>query len=401
MGTIEVPRPASFPATCDVVIIGGGIVGCASAFYLSRAGLRTIVLERRPALATLTTAVSQECFRAQFTEPESIRMMLESIAVYAEFAQEVGLAGLDIGLRQQGYLFLTGSDAGALKLAHCVGGQHRAGLRDVELLTSSEVRVRFPFVSPLVAGAAYRAKDGWLAVHEVVHGFARGSTASFLLQTEAIAIKRDHAGVCGVETQRGMVWTRCLVIAGGPFSGVLGRMAGVDLPLSVIRRQKVVVADVPEAPPQAPMVVDADTGVYWRPEVGGAAMGWATPEPPGEPLETVVADWTFPAVVLDAAARLVPLWEGVAEGLTRDQVFPSAGQYTCTPDNKPIIGPSWQVPGLYFNVGYSGHGIMGSPAGAKTLTRLIMHPEEDRGNPFSSVRAALSARPEIVEGIVL
>ena len=87
------------------------------------------------------------------------------------------------------------------------------------------------------------------------------------------------------------------------------------------------------------MTVDLVTGAYWRPEVGGAALGWALPEEPSEPMEKVPTDWTFPAVALEGAARLVPLWEKVASTLKRENVFLSAGQYTCTPDHRYSIPP--------------------------------------------------------------
>jgi sarcosine oxidase subunit beta len=160
----------------------------------------------------------------------------------------------------------------------------------------------------------------------------------------------------------------------------------VELPLTLLRRQKVIIANVPLVPPDAPMTIDQDTGALWRPEVGGAAMAWALPEEPSEPTEHVATDWTFPAVVLEGAARLVPFWHKAAETLTRDNVFLSAGQYTCTPDHKPIIGPCRSIPGLYCSLGYSGHGIMASAGGARLLMDLIIDSSADDHNPFRADR---------------
>ncbi len=100
------------PRTADVVVIGGGIIGCASAFFLHRAGLHPVIVERLPGLAGLATAQSMEAMRAQFVEPENVAMMSESIAFYERFGEETGLtarlgAPYEIGLHQQGYLFLT------------------------------------------------------------------------------------------------------------------------------------------------------------------------------------------------------------------------------------------------------------------------------------------------------
>ena len=79
MGRIVVPHAGDLPRCADVVVVGGGVIGCATAFYATEAGFDTVVLERRDGLGTLTTAASEECFRAQFDEPENINMMLETI----------------------------------------------------------------------------------------------------------------------------------------------------------------------------------------------------------------------------------------------------------------------------------------------------------------------------------
>jgi sarcosine oxidase subunit beta len=399
MARITVPHGDELPCSADIVIVGGGVIGCATAFYATRAGFSVVVLERRDGLGTLTTAASEECFRAQFDEPENVRMMLESIAVFEHFADVVKIADCDIHLHQQGYLFLTSGDPEVLRKR--VEHQRDIGLADVEYLASDEVRQRFPDVGPDVTAATWRAKDGWLSAHEMTFGFARGSAAFFALRTAATGIRLDGQGVAAVTTARGEIATRCAVIAAGPFAGVVASWVGVQLPLANLRRQKVVLGQVPVIPPHAPMTIDNDTGVYWRPEVAGAALGWALPEPPSEPLELVPTDWTFPAVVLDGAARLVPFWAQVAEKLTRDNVFLSAGQYTCTPDNKPIIGPYLSVPGLHFNLGYAGHGIMASAGGARLLVDLILNPAAHGENPFRYERFAAQDQKVCAEDMII
>ena len=92
--------------------------------------------------------------------------------------------------------------------------------------------------------------------------------------------------------------------------------------------------------------------------------------------------------VRDGVYRLCPFWLGVAESLKRDQVFLSAGQYTITPDDKPIIGPHPGIPGLFFNLGYSGHGVMAAPGGGRLLADLVTGRADDADNPFSFCRLA-------------
>ncbi len=401
MGRIAVPNAAEFPGSADVVIIGGGIIGCATAFFASKAGLETVVLESKDGLGSMTTAASEECFRAQFDEPENINMMLESIAIFEHFANVVQVADCDINIHQQGYLFLTADEQGRELLSGRVQRQHRFGLSDVEFLDGAEVQQRFSFIGPTVLAATFRAKDGWLSAHELTYGFAKGSTAFFALRTPATALQLDAHGVAGVATGRGEISTRCVVVAAGPFTKAVLSWAGVDVPMICLRRQKAILADVPQVPPEAPMTIDQDTGAFWRPEVGGAALGWALPEEPSEPTERVPTDWTFPAVVLDGVSRLTPFWDDVAQVLARDKVFLSAGQYTCTPDHKPVIGPCCEVPGLYVSGGYSGHGIMASPAAAKLVVKLILDPAASADNPFRCERFAEQDLSVCAESMVL
>ncbi len=384
MGRIDVPANSDFPLTTDVVVIGGGIVGAATAFYASREGLKTIVLEKREGLATLTTTISLECFRAQFAEPENIAMMKASIEVFENFAEVVGLEGYDIGLHQRGYLFPAVEEKWAKVLRERVALQHSLGLDDVEYLTGDEARKRFPYLAPEVMAAAYRAGDGWISSHEATYGFAKGSAADFYLSTKATDILVENGKVAAVMTNRGRVDCRTVVIAAGPFSGKVAEMAGVKLPVELVRRHKTIIGEHPLIPHDAPMTIDIDTGAHWRPEGPGAALGAQPmpPEEPGEPMDQVPTDWTFPAMAIDTASIMAPFWNEVAETLTKDNVFLSAGQYTCTPDSKPILGPHPQLEGLFINAGYSGHGVMASPGGSRQVLDMILGRIPQEENPF-------------------
>jgi glycine/D-amino acid oxidase-like deaminating enzyme len=96
----------------------------------------------------------------------------------------------------------------------------------------------------------------------------------------------------------------------------------------------------------------------------------------------------FPHEVLEGVSRLCPFWIKVAESLKRDQVFLTAGQYTVTPDDRPIIGPHPDIGGLFFNLGYSGHGVMAAPGGGRLLADLVTDQADDASNPFSFRRLA-------------
>ena len=115
------------PQTADVVVVGGGVIGCATAFFAARAGLRVVVLEHRAALGTLTTPVSTGAFRLQFDNPEEIAAVREGVELFDAFAERTGLDGWDIGLRHGGYLFCSVTDATARALAPAGGPPARLG----------------------------------------------------------------------------------------------------------------------------------------------------------------------------------------------------------------------------------------------------------------------------------
>ena len=384
MGRVFVPSANAFPGTADAVVIGGGIVGVATAFWLSRAGLDTVLVEMRDGLSTLTTPNSIECFRAQFTEPPMSELARPSIEVFENFAEVIGIPGYDISIRHQGYLFVTDDVNMVDDLKAAVETHHRLGVTDSEFLDHDELLARFPYLSDRVVGATFRQRDGWLSTHEATQGFAKGSTATFLLNTRATGIGQDAQGVCGVDTNHGTISTRVVVNAAGPFAGVVGRMAGLDLPLEPVRRQKVFISPKPQIPEEAPLTIDLVEDAYWRPETGGAYIAWVDPdEPVGDPAEELPTDWEFTAIVLDKLIRLNPFWEEIADRLKGEDVHPSAGQYVYTPDEQPLIGPLPQVPGFYVNCGYWA-GVMLSPEAGRRIARLVtgeMRPEDNLLRP--------------------
>ena len=395
------------PRSAEVVIVGGGIVGAASVFFLARAGLRPVLVERAPALATATTAVSAHCVRAQFSEPENVAMMGESLVVFADFAAVLGLPPdeADIGLRQQGYLFASTDPAQREPFAARVAVQRSLGLQDVELLDGDEIRRRFPFVAPEVVVGTFRGADGWLDGCRAAELFVKASGAPVLLNTAALEIERAGGRVTGVRTDRGTIATETVILATGPFAGEL---AGEPLPIAPLRRQRVIVSPGgtsgrPAIPQDGPLTIDADTGAHWRPHHGGALIAWGQPEDPGPPQWPVTPDPGFADLVLTdprGVGRISPFWRDLAPRLASREIALAAGQYTMTPDHKPLIGPAAETAGLWLHTGYSGHGIMGSPGGARLLADLVVGRVAAAENPFRPGRFA-EGGAVVAEAVVL
>ena len=385
MGKIFTPNAADFEPA-DAVVIGGGIVGTATAFWLSKAGLDVVVLEMRDGLSTLTTPASCECFRAQFTEPAMVSLAKPSIEVFEHFDEIIGIPGYGISIKQNGYLFVTDNPHTVADLKEALQQQHRLGVTDSEFLEGPEIQRRFPFISKTVLAANFRQRDGWLSCHELTQGFAKGCSAKFFINTRATGIKTDDKGISAVETDRGCIDTRVVVNAAGPFAADVGRMVHLDLPLEPVRRQKVYIRTSVAVPQNAPFTVDVDANAYWRPEPGGVVIGWVdSDEPVSRPSEKVHTDWEFPAITLDKIKRLTPLFAEIEKTVRQPDMTTSAGYYVYTPDDQPLIGLVHEVPGFYVNCGYWA-GVMLSPAAGQRISDLVTGRLDHADNPLRPTR---------------
>jgi sarcosine oxidase, subunit beta len=389
------------PPTADVVVIGGGVIGCATAFFAARAGLRVVVLERRAALGTLTTAASTGAFRFQFDNAEELDVVREGVALFDAFGERTGLDGWDLGIRRSGYLFCSLTDATLERSRRLIERQREWGLTDVELLTGDEARARWPWLSQGVIGARYRAADGWLDPKRLTVGYAAaasnpgripdaagGGEATFVTRAGVGEISVDRERVTGVRSTRGDVSTNAVIVAAGPFLARVASLAGIEVVLRPTRRQKLVIPELAAVPADAPMTIEEETAAHWRPAMRGClALFTDTAELPSEPHDPVPIDHDWAFGLIDpssdhALARVAPFWREMwAGGASPVPWYLQAGQYEVTPDHRPYlghIGPD----GLYLNGGYSGHGIMTGAGGSRLVVDLLTDAAEPAENPF-------------------
>ena len=375
----------SLPAGTELVIIGAGIVGASTAFWASRAGLLPVVLEARPVPASLTTPASTGAFRLQFDNLEEIELVRETVDLILNFSEITGQDAAPLAIEQPGYLWATTSEARAAEQRRLVARQHSWGQTDIEILDGDEAGCRFPYLSREVVSARYRADDGFADPRALTFGLLRASGAPLHVSCRVVSLRELPSGGFDVGTNEGHIRADQVVIAAGPFTAVLAALLGVDLPLEVKPRHKVVVPDLARVPPDAPMTIDDDTGTHWRPALAGAALLDAAPRGPGkEPVEDVPPSSGMAFRVLDpsspeAAARISPFW-GEAWNQGELSWMVHSGQYVMSPDHRPLIGQA-SIEGLWVNSGYSGHGIMCSPAGGRILADLITGRLED--SPFA------------------
>jgi sarcosine oxidase subunit beta len=354
--------------SADVVIVGGGIVGSSIAYHLAAAGCTDVlVLEREPHQGRGSTGKSMGGVRAQFSTELNIRMSLYSLNFFARFEEATGCPA---GYRRQGYLFVASCQDHLAYLQNNYQLLVACGVKSVELLSPVDILQLVPQLrADDILGGSFGSTDGFVDPYSVMTGFMlRAIDLGVRLRkgVEVTGILADVRGVTGVETTRGRVATRAVVNAAGPWAAQIAALAGVELPVEPLRRMLVPSEPFPLISHAAPMVVDMGTGFHFRPEGRGVLLAWNDPdEAPG--FKTSFDPEFIEKVLLRAVDR-VPCFEVLEVNPKRAW----AGLYEMTPDHYPILGPVPEVPGLYFANGFSGHGVMHSPATGRIVADLIL-----------------------------
>jgi len=357
--------------SADVVIIGAGIVGSSIAFHLTAAGSkRVLVIERETRQGLGSTGKSMGGVRAQFSTDVNIRMSLYSIPFFARFEEETGHPS---GYKPHGYLFMATNDWHMTYLRTNAALQKAVGLKNVQLLAPDDIRKIMPQLrSDDIVGGSLCPTDGFVDPESVMNGFMARAVdrgAELWRGVGVTGIYYNHGAISGVLTTQGGVSAPVVVNAAGPWATGVARLAGLDLPVSPLRRMLVPTEPFPGLPERLPMMIDMSSGWHFRQEGLGLLMAWAHPgEQPGFRTDF---DPAYIEKSLTHAAARVPAFADL-------QVNPRrcwAGLYEMSPDHHAILGPAPDLRGFYFANGFSGHGVMHSPATGRILADLILEGE--------------------------
>jgi sarcosine oxidase subunit beta len=358
----------------DVVVVGGGIVGLASAYYLAEGGADVAVYEKG-SIGNGSTERSAGGIRTQFSTPVHVSLSLESIAVWEDFEAEFGT---DIAYRRPGYLFCARTAETARAFEDSVAIQHDQGVPS-ELLDPAEAREHCPeLVSEKFRAATYCALDGFADPHLALQGFAtaaREAGAEIHTNAPVTDVLGEDGRVRGVEVKRKRIESEVVVNAAGPWARRVGEMAGSELPIAPRRRQVLVAEPESPVPEEIPLTVDLDTGSYFRPEREGAALigghfaTTTTADPDVDPdrfSKGIDLDWS--AEALERAADYAAYF-GPEARVKRGW----AGLYAVTPDHHPVLEET--IPGLITAAGFSGHGFQHAPATGQLVAELAVQGE--------------------------
>jgi sarcosine oxidase, subunit beta len=374
----------NLPATADIVIIGGGVMGASAAYHLAQRGVKNIVLlEKDEFFGQEATGRCAGGVRYQFSTEINVKLSIESLPMLERFKEEIGQ---DIDFRKCGYLIVATNEADAAVFKHNVELQNNLGV-GTKLLSGDEVRARLPLMrfDDALAGT-YNPKDGIVDPNSVVMGYVSAATkmgVKAISSAEVTGIHVRGGEVEEVETSQGSIKTRTVLDTAGPWSAQVAKMAGVQMPLIPIRRQWFTTTPLPEVPADFPFVIDFAQSLYFHREGEGLLIGMSNQnEKPGFDQNV---DEDFELENLEAALKRMPLVEkaGRASHL--------AGLYEVTPDAHPIFGGT-PVKGFSTCAGFSGHGFMHGPISGKLMTEYILD------GKFSSVDVSMLDLKRFEEG---
>ena len=357
----------------DVIIIGGAIVGSATAWSLRREGFTgsIAVIERDPHFARAATTLSCASIRQQFSIPENIRLSQYTLSQFRELKTLFGDEA-DIGFREKGYLILASAEGlPVLEANHAVQSAEGG---DIILEDASALSQRFPWLSNegIAAGAYGNSGEGWFDAHALL-GLYRKALRQLdidLLGADVFAIGHAGGRIQSVTLSSGEILPAGLVVnAAGPWAGDVAAMAGLVLPVEP-RKRSVFVFEARERFDDMPLIVDP-SGIYVRPE-GGVYITGGAEDSRGEQAAApgdFDPDWAlFEDSIWPVLATRIPAFEAIKP--TRAW----AGHYDYnTLDQNAVIGPHPEVANFLFANGFSGHGLQQAPAVGRAIAELIVH----------------------------
>jgi sarcosine oxidase subunit beta len=355
---------AGLPRSADIVIIGAGAIGASIAYQLGRRGTRDVVVLERDTVGAGSTSKAAGGIRVQFGTRVEIELSLRGIAFFKRFEDEMGVP---CDFHQEGYLFVVTDEATLTRFRTNVALQRSMGA-DVRVIAPDDARALVPALNMDDALAAiWGPLDGHASPNDVVQAYAaqaRARGVRIVEDTPVTGIVVERGRVAGVLTPAGPIATRLVVNAAGPWAPLVGRMAGLSLPVDPRRRHIFVTDAFDGIRHPMPLVTDTGSGFYCRSEQGAILM---SPGDIGATTEyEAQVDWSMLELAVERAIRRIPALEGA-------QVRHAwAGLRPLTPDGRAILDWAPGVEGLYLAVGFCGHGFQHSPAVGETVAEVLL-----------------------------
>jgi sarcosine oxidase subunit beta len=347
----------------DVVIIGGGVQGCSIAYNLAKYGCKRVVVFEKGYLTSGSTGRCAGGVRQQFGTEMNCVLARESVRLFKTLSQELDY---DIEFEQWGYLLLAYSKKELDQFKKNVALQQGFGI-EARLIAPNEVK---EIVSPInlhgIMGATYCPTDGHANPFKTTFAYAEAAEklgVKIYTFTKVRGIQTKNNKIVSVETNRGRISTPVVVNAAGPYSGNVGAMVGIDLPVYSKRQQFLVTEPLDHLFKPFLIAFSRQVSCQQTPH-GSILMGGGDPKEPES--FNIRSSWQY---AREFSRKIIDILPDLR---TASIVRQWAGLYNITPDAQPILGAHPQVSGFYMAIGFSGHGFMLAPIVGQLIAELIL-----------------------------
>jgi len=362
--------------TYDVIVVGAGSIGTPAAWSIARSGLSVLVLERLASPGQGSNKAAIGGIRATHSEPSKIRICLRSLEIASTWQETYGD---DIEWRTGGYSFVAHAEREREMLKGLIASQQRSGL-DIDWYEADELLARIPVLNPSdLLGGTFSPGDGFcspLLLGHAMYEQAKSAGAEFRFGDTVTSIAVEKGRVRGVVTESGRFDSPMVVNAAGAWAGEIGRMIGLDHPITPDSHEGGVTE--PVARFLGPMVVDirpseAAANCYFFQLETGQILFSLTPKPLNPGHDCRSTSEFLPTV----SRRMIALVPRLANLRVR-RIW--RGLYPMSPDGAPLVGWSREIDGYFMAIGMCGHGFMLGPGLGEVIDRVVRDDctEDDR-----------------------
>jgi glycine/D-amino acid oxidase-like deaminating enzyme len=363
----------------EIVIVGGGAIGCAVAYRLAEAGVTDVLLvEKNPALAAATTAQAAGLVGQVRSSPDRVRLAMDSVATFTRLQQHDGATP---NWRQVGSLRIALTDARVEEFRRLCATAGSAGL-EVELLDHAGARARWPdLVTDHAKAILWCPSDGYLQPYDLAMTYrehARAGGVRFATDVRVTGLELRGGVLAALQTDRGRVRCSKVIVAAGAHAWHVARLTGLDLPIVPMRHEYFITVPIGGLRPDLPTFRVPDATLYGRPDVSALLLGgWEPSALSCDPREYALSaeppaiepDWP---VLANFAELMTPLYPQLAGAGIR-HVF--RGWPTFTPDGRFVVGESRRVSGLFMAAGCNAHGVSGSAGIGRHVVEALLEPK--------------------------
>lgn len=361
------------PRDAQVTIVGGGAIGCAVAFYLSRAGFEDVQLLERSELCSETSSQAAGLVGQVRTSPERTRLAMTSVELFSTLERETGISP---DWRQTGSIRLALEPDRAKEHLEMSAVAQSVGL-EVEYLTKNELEGRMPMIdTSVVLSALWCPSDGYLQPNSLTSAYVQGARThgvTFATQTSVTGVVVTRGEVAGISTNKGEFATEMVIDAAGPWAGAVAAMVGIDLPIVPVRHEYYVTEAVPGWHPDLPVLRVPDLRIYARAEMSGVLCGGWEANAVSKGPRSITEDSVFSVDPdFDVLAGFSAGLESVAPATGSAGVRTVFRGYPAfSPDGRFIVGPVLGVRGFIMAAACNAHGVSGSAGLASHVVESI------------------------------